>query len=96
MSTITIDNIEEIVNGLISRLRKAHIHELTFGEDNYWTVPLDDMNSFPSEPDLTIGSINDDIDFLNSLIEEDYTTEYLEMERLAAVFRFTAKQLLQK
>jgi hypothetical protein len=93
MSVITIDSIETLMNNLLERLRRENITELTFDEDNYWNVPMDNMSCFPSEPNLTIGSINDDIDFLNSLIDEDYTTEYLEIERLAAVLRFTARKL---
>ena len=38
----------------------------------------------------------DDINFLNSLIEEDYTTDFLELERLSALFRFISKEIVNK
>lgn len=90
---ITIDALETILKDLIKRLRKQGVNELAFEDDWYWNVPTDQLCCFPAEPDKTVGSLNDDIDFLNSLVEEDYITDYLELERLSALFKFMSKKL---
>lgn len=93
MKEITIDALEVILKNLIARLRKNGVSELSFEEDWYWNVPLEQLSSSPGEPNLTVGSLDDDIDFLNSLINEDYITDFLELERLAALFKFMSKKL---
>ncbi|WP_207515618.1 hypothetical protein [Longitalea luteola] len=92
MKEITIDALESILKNLIERLRKKDINELSFDNDWYWNIPTESLSSFPTEPSLTVGSLNDDVDFLNSLVKEDFTTDFLELERLAALFKFMSKK----
>jgi hypothetical protein len=63
------------------------INSFSFDEDLYWNVPTSQVAVFPEEPVLTVGSIEDDISFLKSLKDEDYSTDFLELERLAALFK---------
>lgn len=93
---ISTNNIEIILKRLVDRLREAGIKEFSFEDDFYWNVPIEDLNSLSTQPELTVGSIADDINFLNSLIEEDYTTDFLELERLSALFRFISKEIVNK
>jgi hypothetical protein len=92
MSTISLDNVELILNAMIRRFRDKGIEEFSFDDEMYWNVSTDEFSSFPQEPDLIVGSLADDISFLNSLIEEDYITNFLELERLSTLFKFIAKQ----
>jgi hypothetical protein len=92
MSKISLDNIELILNAMIRRFRDKGIEEFTFSDEMYWDVPTEEFSLFPKKPDLVVGSLADDISFLNSLIEEDYITNFLELERLSALFKFIAKQ----
>lgn len=93
MNAITTDTLEAILKNLIEGLRKKGIKELSFEDDWYWSIPTDKITSSPEEPSLTVGALDDDIDFLNSLVAEEYTTDYLELERLSALFKFMAKKL---
>jgi hypothetical protein len=92
MSSIALNNIEIIINNLISKLRNNGIERLSFSDEMYWEVPIDEFTSFPQKPDLIVGSLSDDISFLNSLVEEGYVTNFLELERLSALFKFMAKE----
>ncbi len=92
MKSISLNNIELVLKDLIRRLRDDGIEELSFNDEMYWDVPIDEFTSFPQKPDLMVGSLEDDISFLNSLIEEGYVTNFLELERLSALFKFMAKQ----
>lgn len=93
MKEITIDTLELILKNLIERLRKNGVRELSFEDDWYWSIPTDKLSSSPAEPSPTIGSIDDDIDFLNSLVAENYVTDFLELERLSALFKCMSKKL---
>lgn len=89
---IEINKLEGLLKDLIKRLKNSGVTELSFEEDYYWFVPLDKLNSFPDAPELTIGSLKDDIAFLDSLINEEYVTDFLELERLSSLFRFISKK----
>lgn len=92
MNSISLDNIELIIKNLILKLRDKGIKELHFDDEMYWDVSIDEFISFPQKPDLIVGSLADDIAFLNSLIEENYIVNFLELERLSALFKFMANQ----
>lgn len=94
--SISTNNLEIVLRKLIDRLHTAGINEFSFEDDFYWHVPIENLNSLQAQPELTVGSLSDDINFLNSLIEEDYTTDFLELERLSALFRFISKELVNK
>jgi hypothetical protein len=92
-STITVENLKTILEILIRRLNKENRKEFAFDEDLYWDIDIEEMIRIDKDPLLEVGSLNDDIDFLNSLLIEDYETDYLELERLASLFKFMGRQL---
>jgi hypothetical protein len=96
MSVIKINYIELIFNRLIEKFKMENIAEISFEDDMYWNVPVENIATFPSEPELSVGSLDDDINFLKSLIDEDYTTDFLELERLSTVLKFMSKRLTFK
>jgi len=93
MVQINIETIKIITDNLLNKLRSKNEINLTFEDDWYWVVPEDSLTNLSVQPDLEVGSIKDDIDFLNSLVDEDYDTNFLELERLSALFRFLSVQL---
>jgi hypothetical protein len=93
MNTFNVNNLEAILTRLISRLREQGVQELSFANDMYWDISIDQIDLLSAKPELMVGSLDDDISFLNRIIEEDFISNYLELERLAALFKFMAKQL---
>jgi len=93
MNTFSVSNLETIFTRLISRLQEQGIQTLSFDNDMYWDVPIDELDSLGKKPDLIVGSLEDDISFLKRVIEVDFMTNYLELERLAALFKFMSKKL---
>ena len=93
MNTLSVNNLEIILTRLIANLREQGIQELFFDKDMYWEVPIDQLDLLTEEPKLIVGSLEDDVSFLNRTIEEEIITNYLELERLSAVFKAMAKQL---
>ncbi|WP_028786130.1 hypothetical protein [Terrimonas ferruginea] len=90
---IEVYYIERLFERLIERLKKDGFDTLSFDNELYWNIPLKSIDIITEEPDLTIGSLEDDIHFLKSLIDEDYDTQYLELERLAAVLKNFSKKV---
>jgi hypothetical protein len=93
LENINLDQLELLFKVVLDNLKRSNIRELSFDEDNYWDVPSEDITSFPEKPELEVGSLHDDINFLKSLIEEGYRTDFLELERLAALLKFMSKKL---
>ena len=93
MENINLDQLELLFKVVLDNLKRSNIRELSFDEDNYWSVPSEDMASFPEKPELEVGSLHDDINFLKSLIEEGYQTDFLELERLSSLLKFMSKKL---
>ncbi|MDF2384856.1 hypothetical protein JMG10_25510 [Nostoc ellipsosporum NOK] len=89
---IEVQYIERLFERLIERLKKDGFDTLSFDNELYWKIPIKSIDIITQEPDLTIGSLEDDIHFLKSLIDEDYDTQYLELERLAAVLKIFGKK----
>ncbi len=93
MVQINIETIKIITDNILNKLKIKNEINLTFEDDWYWIVPEDSLINLSVQPDLEVGSLKDDIDFLNSLVDEDYDTNFLELERLSALFRFLSVQL---
>ncbi len=93
MENISLVELDLLFKVVLDNLKRSNIKELSFEDDNYWSVPSEDMGSFPDKPELEVGSLHDDINFLKSLIEENYQTDFLELERLASLLKFMSKKL---
>lgn len=93
MENISLNELELLFKVVLENLERSKIRELSFDDDNYWNVPTEDMNSFPAQPELEVGSLYDDISFLKSLLKEDYQTDFLELERLASLLKYMSKKL---
>ncbi len=49
MTTIDLDNLQIILDKLVTRLRENGIREISFEDDMYWEIPTDKLASFPEE-----------------------------------------------
>lgn len=93
MENINLVQLELLFKVVLDNLKRKNIKELSFEDDAYWSVPSESMSSFPERPELEVGSLHDDIRFLKSLIDEDYETDFLELERLSSLLKFMSKRL---
>ncbi len=93
MATIDINKLEILINSLLNNLKTKGFTELAIDEDYYWNLPVEKMSAFPEQPELTVGSLIDDVHFLYSIIEEDYDPCFLDIERIASVLRFISAKV---
>lgn len=90
MNTIKVDDLEELLKRLIQRFRDRNISEIKIDADWYWRVNPDQMTRFSEQPDLHVGSVNDDLQFLQSTIDENWNPGFLDLARLAGVLQITS------
>lgn len=92
-ATIKIEDIELLLTKTIKKLKEDKHTEFSFEYDEYWIITTDEWNKFDAEPKPAVGSLNDDINFLKSVIKEDLNISYLELERLASILRALSEVL---
>jgi len=93
MNQISIDTVHLILNNFIKKIKQKNELYFEFKDNLYWCISEETTTNMSEKPEIIVGSIKDDIAFLNSLVEEDYDTNFLELERLSAVFKLLSIQL---
>ncbi len=91
--TIETKEIELLLRKTINKLKSEKRDEFTFIYDEYWIITTDEWNNFDVEPKPVVGSLKDDINFLKTVIAEDLSITYLELERLASILRAISENL---
>lgn len=87
MVEVNIDIVEKVIENFFLKMRTKQIDHFKFSSDLYWSVPNESFTDLTQTPELDVGSLTDDISFLTSLVEENYDANFLELERLSALFK---------
>ncbi len=65
---LDLGKIREIINDILDyMIESSPQSSIRIGNDVYWDIGVQDMFDMSSKPDLSIGSISDDIEFLNEI-----------------------------
>jgi hypothetical protein len=86
-SEINIEEIKGLFNLVIEKLERENTFVVSFDTDEYWDVHGSDMSDFSKTPDLGVGSLYDDIDYLKRSLQENVMVSYSDFDRLAAVLK---------
>ncbi len=92
MSSITINEIEILFKLIIDKLEKDHLQYFNFSTDEYWLISADKWNDFKNPPEIVVGSLKDDINYLKKSIVEKEVFTYSDLDRLATVLRAISEQ----
>ncbi len=89
---LSLDDIHKIIEHVFSHLKGRGIKGTGKSPDDfYWQVEADEAFIMLQDPELTVGSLYDDITELRKLINGvDWVTPN-ELERLAAIFSYLTK-----
>lgn len=87
MLSIKTEILCEVLDRLVNKLKSDFSKEIQFESDFYWNIGVSEMNDLLHDPKPDIGSMEDDISFLNTIIEEDYDQQYLDLLRIASILR---------
>ena len=84
---ITVDEIKRIFECLIQRINNDNIESVEVEIDYYWLITSDEWDNFDSSPEIAVGSLVDDWNSLQEVLESKRIVTYLDYERLASILR---------
>ena len=86
---ISIELIESSFQRILKSLRERNPADAPPEEDYYWNVPNNEEYNMKQEPELTVGSLFDDVSGLTNLVSDpDIPVTSVDMNRLAAIIRY--------
>ncbi|MBD2197054.1 MULTISPECIES: hypothetical protein [Calothrix] len=84
---ITLDEIKQIFELLFQRIKDDKIEFVDVETDFYWLITSDEWSYFDSSPEAVVGSLVDDWDSLQEVLESERIVTYLDYERFASILR---------
>ena len=87
MKTLGIDDLQKILNLLVSKLKSDGYLQIEFETDLYRFIPTDKWDTF-QETIVEAGSLYDDIDSLDLLLKDsNRPCTYVDFDRVASLLR---------
>ena len=91
---LKLAEIEACTRVVFEMLRARGVEGVETGQrDFYWSVLSEDWVNFQEEPNLGVGSLDEDVLGLTKLLSEDSCASVLDLERIASVLRLLADDL---
>lgn len=91
---MTLDELERCITTLLALARARGIYEIHKGKpDYYWSVPSPEWTEISKDPELTVGSLNDDLLELEKLLKEPERASSVDFDRVASVLRLLSDRL---
>ncbi|MDD2793851.1 MAG: hypothetical protein PHD73_11775 [Sediminibacterium sp.] len=92
MTNITINEIEQMFRLIITKLKNEGFDKIDFDENEYWVISADEMFDFSHAPSPSVGSLNDDVNYMKKAIEEGAVYSYSELDRLASLLKVISEK----
>ena len=80
MTSINLRELETIFRLVIEKLKQDSIMEISTNTDEYWFVATDEWDNFSKTPDIIVGSLLDDINYLKNSIENNKIVSYTDFD----------------
>ena len=84
---ITVDDLKQIFEFLLQRINNDKIEFVDVETDFYWLITSDEWSNFDSSPEAVVGSLVDDWNSLQEILEDKRIVTYLDFERFASILR---------
>jgi hypothetical protein len=92
MNNMSINELEFLFKLVIGKLKSGNVNQIEFDIDEYWLVSTGDWSDFNKEPELSVGSLSEDISYLRRAISESKIFTYSDFDRLASVLRYVSEK----
>lgn len=91
---ISVLNIRKLINILSDKLEKLEDENVTILEDDlYWNIPDEELyNPYHEPANLTIGSITEDWEFLQKILNGEREMMDYDLYKLSSILRFLGKK----
>lgn len=94
MEKISLNEIEEIFERLIEKLKFEEFKETSIDTDNYWIITADEWSDFENEVDPSVGSLIDDVEALKLLLQDNNRPcSFVDFDRFASVLRYISEKM---
>ncbi len=93
MIEIKLNTLKKVTDTIFKKMKSKGEYSIHFTEDYNREVPEESLTDMSCDPTLIVGSLEDDIKFLEEVVKEGVDVHYLELERLAAIFRVLSIKL---
>lgn len=88
---LSLDELQKCFDLILARLRASGIDKVDTGNnDLYWSVLADDWLKFDEQPTPVVGSLDDDLTGLATLLDEPSRLSVCDFDRFASVLKFFA------
>jgi signal transduction histidine kinase len=84
---ITVNKLKQIFELLLQRINDDNIQFIEVETDFYWLITSDVWSNFDSSPEAVVGSLIDDWNSLQEVLENKHIVTYLDYERFASILR---------
>jgi hypothetical protein len=88
---INIEELKQIFELLLERIKNDKIDFLDINADLYWIITSDEWNNFQSSPNPVVGSLLDDWNSLQEILKTQHIVTYLDYERFASILRIISE-----
>lgn len=90
---ITVDELKQIFELLLQRINNDKIEFVEVETDLYWLITSDEWSNFNSSPEAVVGSLKDDWNSLQEILENKQIVTYLDYERFASILRVMSETI---
>lgn len=88
MKKIEIDVLRKAFNRIIDKLQQEEVKEIYIDTDGYFLITADEWKEqYPERYEVVTGSLIDDIDEINKLVDEDRFCTYVDFDRVSSILR---------
>ncbi|AZB19858.1 hypothetical protein EG352_19880 [Chryseobacterium indologenes] len=79
---------------LVQKLERSEVSKFSFTQDLYWNIPVDESFNVYEEPKLTIGSITEDWEFLEKILDNDREALNFDLCKVSAILKLISVSTL--
>lgn len=83
---VELQKLKQLCNLLIDRAQESGFQEIEIDVDNYWIIVSDDRENFSTNsPNICVGSLIDDIESLQKILDGTNQPTPVDFDRLASL-----------
>ncbi len=91
---VKLDELKNILEILISKAENSKIKKIEIDNDYYWNISTDDRENFTvDQPEVCVGSLYDDLQELNKVLNKQNQPTPLDFERLGNILIFLGNKI---
>ncbi|MFH1197427.1 MAG: hypothetical protein V1720_17135 [bacterium] len=90
---IEVNEINEIFRLIMEKFKKDNIISIELEEDLYWLINTDNWDVNIEKPELEVGSIKEDWEYLLKCKNNNEIFSYIEFDRMATILRAISERI---